>query len=499
MLAQSKQILVLVPEISLTPQTLRRFTERFDCLIAVMHSGLNDRERAAAWHAMKRGEASILLGTRSAIAVPMANPGLIVVDEEHDLSYKQQDSLRYSARDLAVARAQQLQIPVILGSATPSLESRFNAATGKYQRVLLTQKTGKATASQLTLIDARKKALTAGFTDDAISALQNTISREKQALVFINRRGFAPQILCHDCGWSCRCTSCDASMTYHKLARELRCHHCDARSALPATCPSCQSKNLRAVGEGTQRCEEALKTLFGDDVVLRVDRDSMSNTGALTQTLESVQRGRPCILIGTQMLAKGHHFPALETVVMLNVDQGLYGADFRDIERTLQLLTQVAGRAGRESDSGQVLVQTHMPDHPVLQAWRTQSYYDTGALILDERRVRQLPPFYHLATFGADSPKAQAAQAFLKQVAQILGKHAYREKAADNQPKVKIIGPFSALMEKLAGRHRAALLVKAEKRGDLHDILSASLPEIEQIPKKQGLRWHVDIDPQIML
>lgn len=498
-LAQSLQVLVLVPEISLTPQTLRRFTERFDTLIAVMHSGLNDKERAAAWHAMRSGEASILLGTRSAIAAPMCKPGLIIVDEEHDLSYKQQDSLRYSARDLAISRAQQLQIPVILGSATPSLESRHNASSGKYQIARLDNRHRGASEAELKLVDARKKALTAGFTDEAITALQETLSRHKQALVFINRRGFAPQILCHDCGWSCRCESCDASMTYHKAAHELRCHHCDARAAMPINCPSCRSTNLRAVGEGTQRCAEALDTLFGPDRVLRVDRDSVSTAAALAEALHKVEQGEPCILVGTQMLAKGHHFSALETVVMLNVDQGLYGADFRDIERTLQLLTQVAGRAGRESNTGQVLVQTHMPDHPVLLAWKTQSYFDASALLLEERKLRQLPPYAYLATISADSPSPQTAMTFLKGVAQILGKASQQQSHEENGALVvKIIGPYAAMMERLAGRHRATLLIKTERRTELHKLLAACLPEIEQLPKKHALRWQLDIDPQIM-
>lgn len=505
-LAQGEQVLILVPEISLTPQTMLRFVQRFECKIALLHSGLNDRERAAAWLAVRSGEAGILLGTRSAIATPLQKPGLIIVDEEHDQSYKQHDSLRYSARDLAVRRAQQLGIPIILGTATPSLESKLNVQRGRYHVATLTQRHAGASTAAVEFIDTRRVSLHAGISEAALSAIQATVARERQTLVFINRRGYAPQLLCHDCGWSEACQHCDTLMTYHKSKRELCCHHCDFRKPAPRQCPRCNSRQLKFVGEGTERCEEALQQLFRGVDIIRVDRDTVRSLEQLNETLTRIANSPRAILIGTQMLAKGHHFSNLETVVMLNIDHGLYSADFRSIERTLQLLTQVTGRAGRESQSGRVLIQTHLPDHPVLTSWQTQGYSESANLLLEERQLRSLPPFGFLAHITADSPSPEVANQFLRHVSQILTANgSANNHAHDNESKnltiptqPQVIGPIAAIMERRAGRHRAVLLIRSTNRANLHELLRGNLIKIDAIRKTSGLRWQIDIDPQTM-
>lgn len=494
-LDQNKQVLVLVPEIALTPQTLNRFAERFDCKIAVYHSGLNDKERAAAWLAMQSGDAGIMLGTRSAAATPMAKPGLIIIDEEHDNSYKQQEGLRYSARDLAIARAQRLNIPVILGSATPSMESLHNANAGKYTLSKLRERNGGGTPAEIMLLDTRKQALTGGLSDSAIEALSKTLQNNKQALVFLNRRGYAPQLICHDCGWHYECPSCDAKLTYHKKAHQLRCHHCGFSCKPVDSCQRCGSKQIQTIGEGTEQCEETLQRLFSGTALIRIDRDSVSTQTRLNEALESIHNNPSAIIIGTQMLAKGHHFSNLETVIMLDIDNGLYSPDFRGIEKTLQLLTQVAGRAGRESSSGKVYVQTHLPDHPMLTAWQQEGYHAAATHILTERQIRSLPPFGFLASIGADSKQPNQAQFFLKQAGQQLRRTALQLELKE----LEVIGPFPALMERRAGRHRAHLLLKANTRRALQLCLRRGIPLIEQLPKKSDLRWQVDVDPQSTL
>jgi len=324
--------------------------------------------------------------------------------------------------------------------------------------------------------------------------------------VFINRRGYAPQLLCHDCGWSEACEHCDTLLTYHKSKRELCCHHCDFRKPAPRQCPRCSSRQLKFVGEGTERCEEALQQLFQGVDIIRVDRDTVRSLEQLNDTLARIANSPRAILIGTQMLAKGHHFPKLETVVMLNIDHGLYSADFRSIERTLQLLTQVTGRAGRESQSGKVLIQTHLPDHPVLTSWQARGYSESVNLLLEERQLRSLPPFSFLAHITADSPSPEVANQFLRQVAQILtASRSTNNHAQDNESKdllrpaqLQVTGPIAAIMERRAGRHRAVLLIKAANRAALHDLLRHNLTKIDAIRKKSGLRWQIDIDPQTM-
>lgn len=488
-LANDQQVLVLVPEIGLTPQTINRFVNRFDVPIAIFHSGLTDRERLAAWTAAKDGVAGIIIGTRSAVFTPMANLGLIIIDEEHDGSYKQQDSLRYSARDIAIIRARTKSIPVVLGSATPSLETLFNVQTKKYRHATLKERAGSASPPSIEIVDIRCQALHEGLSDDAIAAIGDTLSGGQQAMVFVNRRGFAPLLMCHDCGWHAQCDHCDARLTLHNRPRELRCHHCDYRAQVPSSCVRCQSSRLMNVGQGTQRSADALSALFPRFPVIRIDRDTTQGKQAMGEQVDIINRGEPAILVGTQMLAKGHHFPALNLVVVLDIDQGLYNPDFRGPEKTVQLLTQVAGRAGRTGHAGKVLIQTHLPEHPLLQTWQTESYQGIVETLLNERSLRSLPPYAHMALIRADSHKPEHAMQFLNALAM-------QQANTVNQSGCQLIGPLAAVMEKRAGRHRAQLMIKSEQRKSLHGAVKQLIHWLDQSKKPTGLRWSVDIDPQ---
>lgn len=507
-LALNQQALVLVPEIGLTPQTINRFVDRFPIPIAIFHSGLNDRERLAAWTAAKEGYARIIIGTRSAVFTPMANPGLIIIDEEHDGSYKQQDSLRYSARDVAIIRARAHKIPTLLGSATPALETLLNTQQGKFRHSQLRQRAGDAQPPTIELLDIRRKELHEGLSDDAIAAIATTLSCGQQAMVFVNRRGFAPLLMCHDCGWHALCDHCDARLTLHHIKsnkhmsanhtatkhKELRCHHCDFRAAPPSSCQRCQSKQLSHVGQGTQRSAEALAALFPLYPVIRIDRDTTQGKQAMGKQIDIINRGDPAILVGTQMLAKGHHFPALDLVVVLDTDQGLYNPDFRGPEKTIQLLTQVAGRAGRSTQLGKVIIQTHLPEHPLLQTWQAEGYQGTIESLLTERSLRALPPYWHMAIVRADSQKPDEPMRFLTAMAQQL-QHlsgSYLNTAHNCQ----MIGPLPAVMEKRAGRHRAQITLKSAQRKPLHKLIDQLIPLLEQSKKTNGLRWSIDIDPQ---
>ena len=446
-IANRQQVLVLVPEIGLTPQTVARFANRFNCQIAVLHSNLNDNERLAAWQSARCGQAQIIIGTRSAVFSPLIRPGLIIVDEEHDNSYKQQEGLRYHARDVAIMRGQFEAIPVLLGSATPSLESLQNAVRGKFHHLHLKQRAGGAKPAEIEFIDLRQQVLHEGLADQSIQAIADTLAAGEQALVFINRRGFAPLLMCQDCGWSAECHNCDARLTLHMAAKHMRCHHCDQVAAIPNHCPRCQSTQIQYLGQGTERSSEALRKLFPDTDVIRIDRDTSRKKSALTNYIAAINSNKSLIVVGTQMLAKGHDFKNLNTVIVLNVDDALYQADFRATEKTLQLLTQVSGRAGRSSQKGRVLIQTHLPDHPLLQSWAEHSYQGVSREMLQERENRGMPPYNYLALLRADSTQSQQAIQFLQQTANLL--------KTQYAPQSQLIGPLPALMEKRAGRHRA--------------------------------------------
>ncbi|MDP6190986.1 MAG: primosomal protein N', partial [Gammaproteobacteria bacterium] len=363
-LRYDRQALVLIPEISLTPQTEKRFRDRFNVPIVTLHSGLTDKNRLAAWASAKTGEARIVLGTRSAVFTPLCQPGLIIVDEEHDQSYKQHEGFRYSARDLAVIRARRENISIILGSATPSIESLNNCAADRYQHLVLTDRAGKAVQPTWSIVDLKNEQCEAGIAASTLATIRQTVEQGQQVLVFLNRRGFAPAIICHQCGWSGECHHCDSRLTVHRARGRLVCHHCDYQQRIPHLCPSCQGQELISVGEGTERSEAHLEKCFPNTKILRVDRDSTRKKGAMQAVFDVADSGEPCILIGTQMLAKGHHFADVTLVAVLDADSGLFSPDFRSHERMGQLLTQVAGRSGRGDLPGKVVIQTHQPQHP---------------------------------------------------------------------------------------------------------------------------------------
>ena len=490
-LEAGKQALVLIPEINLGPQTLARFEQRFNARIALVHSAVNDRERLDAWLAARDGEADIIIGTRSALFTPMKNPGLIIIDEEHDGSYKQQEGLRYHARDLALVRARQENIPIVLGSATPSLESLHNAYTGRYALLRLNQRAGGAQQPRFMRLDVKSRPLDSGISGPMQQAIGQTLQAGQQVLVFLNRRGFAPTLLCHDCGWMSGCQRCDARMTVHQRSGELRCHHCGYVERVPRQCPSCSRVDLRPVGAGTERAEERLAILFPDYPVLRVDRDSTSRKDAMNKLFETIQRGQPCILVGTQMLAKGHHFPRVTLVSILDADGGLFSGDFRASERMAQLIVQVAGRAGRAEEPGKVIIQTHLADHPLLIQLTEQGYFAFAEQALSERRAAGLPPFSHLALLRAEAHKPGQAEEFLDQACA----EAERLLTQQGLTGIELLGPVPAPMERRAGRYRAQLLLQGNARAPLHKLLSNWLLVLEQMPSGRAVRWSLDVDP----
>ncbi len=484
-LAMGRQALVLVPEIGLTPQITERFHNRFDAEIAVLHSGLSDGARYRAWEAARSGRAHIVIGTRSAVFTSLAAPGLIVIDEEHDLSFKQHEGFRYSARDLAVKRAQLEKIPVVLGSATPSLESLHNAATDKYQHLHLRQRVGAAQLPDYTIVDIRKSSLQGGLSDALLASTHQQLSDGNQVLLFLNRRGYAHSLQCHDCGYVADCRHCDAHLTLHRRAAELRCHHCDWRQPLPTACPHCGSRALSARGVGTEQTEAVLHKLFPQTPIFRVDRDSMQKRGAMENVIAAVNRGEPCILLGTQMLTKGHHFPGVTLVGLLDTDGALFSPDFRGPERMGQLLTQVGGRAGRADKPGRVILQTHYPDHPLLIALLRNGYGSYAELLLAERRQFQLPPFGHLLLLRAEASHMNQAMDFLELV----------RSSQPDQLKVQFVGPLPAPMQRRGGRFRAQLLVSCSSRRRAQLAADAIMQCAETLPAGKRLRWSLDVDP----
>jgi len=483
-LAAGQQALVLVPEIGLTPQTLARFRARLGVPVHALHSGLGDGERARTWSAMWRGEARVLVGTRSAVFTPLPKAGLIVVDEEHDGSYKQQDGIRYHARDLALVRGKALGIPVLLGSATPSLESLHNALAGRYAHVRLGQRAGDAKPPRVRVVDVRKRPLANGLSNELLAAIEQCLQRGEQALVFKNRRGYAPVLICHDCGWSAHCKRCDAAMTVHAGGRKLICHHCGARASSPLSCPDCASLGLQPQGAGTERLEEALAARFPDARLIRVDRETTRHRDAIEKHLAKLG-DEAGILVGTQMLAKGHDLPRLTLVAVVGVDEGLYSADFRAGEKLAQLLIQVAGRAGRAQLPGEVVLQTHHPEHPLLTTLLGGGYPAVAALALAEREAAGFPPYAHLAMLRAEAPLEGDVQNFLREA------HA----AFDKSHAVEAHAPMPAPMPRRAGRARWQLLLSAVQRPALQAALHDWMPQLHALKSARKVRWSLDVDP----
>jgi len=484
-LARGKQALVLVPEIGLTPQTLRRFRARLGVPVHALHSGLGDGERARTWAACLRGEARVVVGTRSAVFLPLPDAGLIVIDEEHDGSFKQLDGIRYHARDFALVRAKALDIPIVLGSATPSLESLRNAQAERYAHLRLRARAGVAQPPRVRVCDVRKRPLEAGLSPELFETIAATLKTGGQALVFKNRRGYAPVLLCHDCGWSAQCTRCDAPMTVHAGGRRLQCHHCGARRPAPDACPDCGGLALQSQGAGTERIEEALAKRFPNVPVLRIDRGTTQRRDALEQLLHGFG-DQPGILVGTQMLAKGHDLPNLTLVAVVGVDEGLFSADFRAPEKLAQLLIQVAGRAGRAARPGEVLLQTHHPQHPLLGTLLSGGYPAFAAAELAQREAAGFPPFAHLALLRAEAKQLDATQAFL---------HVAKAALRDSDASLELHGPLPAPMPRRAGFQRAQLLLSSSDRRSLHLALDAALPAIHASPEARRVRWSLDVDP----
>lgn len=486
MIKQQKQTLVLVPEINLTPQTLQRFEQRFQVPIAMLHSQVSEKQRALAWLQAQSGQALIILGTRLAAFTPLQNPGLFIIDEEHDLSFKQQDHLRYSARDLLLKRAQIEQVPVVLGSATPSLESWHNAQTGKYTQLILPERAGTAQKPTLELIDTRHKQLEAGLSNQLLKEIGQQLAANNQVLLFLNRRGFAPVLMCHSCGWHQICKRCDCNMILHDQLRIVRCHHCNAQHKTPSKCPNCNDIGLGALGIGTQRLEACIAQHFPQAHILRVDRDTVRTKKQLQATLDDINNGKANILIGTQMLAKGHHFTNLTLVAIIDIDAALFSADFRATERIGQLITQVSGRTGRGDKPGKVLLQTTFPDHPLLQTLIHHSYHEFLQQLIQERQHTNLPPYSYQVLLRAETKTPAIASQFLNSVKDLL---------ITKQANINCLGPIPAPMEKRQGFYRAQLLLQANNRKILQQRLTAVISQIENNKLSNKVRWAVDVDP----
>lgn len=489
-LEKGRQALVLVPEIGLTPQTINRFRHRFNVPVEVIHSGLNDSERLNAWLSARDKAAGIVIGTRSALLTPFADLGIIIVDEEHDASYKQQDSLRYHARDVAVMRANKEQIPIVLGSATPALETLHNALSGKYHHLTLTERAGNAVPTTNKVLDVKGQYLDSGLSASLIAEMRQHLSAGNQVMLFLNRRGFSPALMCHDCGWIAECKRCDAYYTYHQYSNEIRCHHCGSQQPTIHQCQGCGSSNLVTVGVGTEQLEAQLGELFPEYQTIRIDRDSTRRKGSLESALGDIRSGKYQILIGTQMLAKGHHFPDVTLVALLDVDGSLYSSDFRASERLAQLFIQVAGRAGRASKPGEVILQTHHPEHSLLQALLTKSYRHFAETALQERKFAMLPPYSYLTLFRAEANNSQHVEAFLRQVRHTLEAHPLFDGYC------QVLGPTPAPLAKRAGKHRWQLMLQTQTRPTMQKLLSSAKPAIQMLPNAKKVRWSLDIEPQ---
>ncbi|MSQ98963.1 MAG: primosomal protein N' [Xanthomonadales bacterium] len=480
-----KQCLVLVPEIGLTPQLLRRFRQRLGLEPAVIHSRISQGERLNAWEAARSGRSRLVIGTRSALFTPMPALGLIILDEEHDSSFKQQEGFRFSARDVAVKRAADLDIPVVLGSATPSLETLNNARSDRYTWHRLRQRATRAALPTWRVLDMSQNSRHHGLAGGTIELMAETLSRQEQVMVFLNRRGWAPVLMCEECGWHASCERCDANLTWHRSAGRLCCHHCGNQRRVPEFCPDCRADGLSGAGEGTQQLERAIQERFPDVPVLRFDRDSTSRKDSFNDRADQVLQGGPCILVGTQMLAKGHHFPDVTLVVVVNVDQALYSADFRALERLGQTLLQVSGRAGRAEKPGSVILQTFHPGNESMALLINGGYEAFAISQLEERRLAQLPPLTFQALLRGEALIRADVEQFLSAAADIFPRG-----------ETRIFGPMPAIKEKVAGRYRMYLLLQSNTRADLHRQIDSWLGPLEALPQGRKVRWAIDVDPQ---
>lgn len=487
-LKQGKQVLVLVPEIGLTPQTISRFQSRFHCNIVLLHSGLNESKRLQAWQYAQTGKASIILGTRSAIYTPMPNLGLIILDEEHDLSFKQQEGFRYHARDVALYRAYLENCPVILGSATPSMDSFYLAEQGKLERIELNHRAAGASLPKMHLIDLKIAKKQHGISEALIKEIRDRLDKKEQVLIFLNRRGYAPVLICESCAWQANCPHCDAHFTLHKKPYEhLHCHHCGTINRLPDACPQCNQPTLKPIGMGTAKVEESLNELFPEHTVIRVDRDSTSRVGSWQKIYDQIHTSEPMILLGTQMLAKGHHFPYVTLVAILDIDSGLLSVDFRATERTAQLIIQVAGRAGRGEKKGEVYLQTLRPDHPLLNTLIQKNYRAFAKETLRDRQAALLPPCRYAVLLRCESKNQDDNQKFLTEMTQILRQH--------TENLIDIWGPIPAPMERKAGRYQAHVVLLSTDRAKMHFYIREWWQNVLHY-KPSGMKVTIDVDPQ---
>ena len=482
-----KQVLMLVPEIGLTPQLVQRIEARLNLSVALMHSDLSASESARTWLQASTGKASIVVGTRSAIFLSFRNLGLIVVDEEHDLSFKQQEGILYNARDVAIYRAKQLSIPVVLGSATPSLESQHNVTLGNYHSITLSKRAKLAKIPQVKLIDLRSKRAIDGLSNELLQAIDTEIKQKHQVLLFLNRRGFAPVLLCHDCGWTAECSRCDSHMVFYKEQDIIKCHHCQKQEKVPVACPQCESENIIFLGEGTQRIESRLKEIFPDIAMVRIDRDSTRKKNTLRDKLDDIRKGKFQIIIGTQMLAKGHDFPDVTLVGILNVDHGLLSSDFRATERLAQLIVQVSGRAGRSANRGRVLLQTYQPEHPLLNRLLTHGYQDFSMEVLRQRKHYALPPYSFMLLVRARAHQQMLAHQFLQDVKSSM--------PASGSSGLNLFGPIPASLERKAGLYQSQLVVIAPNRKTIQELLPQWAKVIQQHPLTNRVRWNIEVDP----
>jgi primosomal protein N' (replication factor Y) len=484
-LLKGRQTLVLIPEISLTPQLEAVFRTRFPTTpIISLHSGLNTSERANGWLQALQGKAQIILGTRLAVFTPIPNLGLIIVDEEQDNSFKQQSGLCYSARDVAIFRAKYTNIPIILGSATPSLESYYNAINRRYRMLRLSSRAvDKAVLPNVRCIDTRAVKVREGLSEPLIAALEKNLALNQQSLIFINRRGFAPVLMCKSCTWTATCARCTSRLVVHLQEKKLRCHYCGYKESISSVCPKCGSQDIAPFGHGTQRVEAALVARFPYAKILRIDRDSTRRKDAWKEILEDIHEQRVDILVGTQILAKGHNFPNLGLVGILNSDASLYSTDFRAAEYLFSQLMQVAGRAGRANITGEVLIQTKFPGHPLYHALRRHNYETLAQTLLTERKVASFPPFVYQALLRAEAPKLETALDFLAS-------------AAMSWPvgNVEMFDPVPAQMARLKGMERAHLLVQSSSRKELHKFLTSWRTKLDKLSIR-NTRWVLDVDP----
>jgi len=486
---KGKQALILIPEIGLAPQAEERFKKYFGERVLSFHSAKNDREKIDAWLGASKGLIDIIIGTRSSVFMPMKDIGIIVIDEEHDLSYKQADRFRYSARDIALYRAKIKKIPVVLASATPSLETLNNSLQGKYEMLNLTKRATGASLPRYIPVDLRGKELKEGFSNELIERSEEELKKGNQILIFLNRRGYAPSLICKTCGWLSNCDRCDALMTLHKRPPKLQCHHCESQKDKPKVCPSCQSDDFLSYGYGTERVEEFLTQRFSKFPVLRIDSDSTKKKESMNEYIDSINLGKPMILLGTQLLAKGHHFPEVTLVGILDADSGLYSADFRGSERVAQLMTQVAGRAGRDKKPGKVLLQSYSPDHPQIEELINGSYESFAKNLLKERKSVKSPPFAFQAKIQAESANSYISRDFIKNLINNLKK----SKAFPKD--IRVVGPLPAIMEKKSGVYRWELNTLSSSRKSLHQFLDLVQASLYSPKTSKKVRWSIDVDP----